>query len=123
MTTLEIGKELVELCRAGKNDEALTRLFSDDIESVENMDTPGMGRVQKGIQAIRAKGAWWIENNEVHDALVEGPYPNGDRFIVRFKYDTTAKATGVRSVMDEAALYTVADGKIVKEEFFYVSEA
>jgi ketosteroid isomerase-like protein len=120
---MKIGEELVQLCRNGKNEEALTRLFSDQIESVENMDMPGIGRVQNGLEAVRAKGASWVANNEVHEALVEGPYPHGDRFIVRFKYDTTFKPTGVRSVMDETALYTVADGKIVREEFFYTAEA
>ena len=119
MSTMKIAQELVALCRVGKNEEALDTLFSPDVESVENMDMPGLGRVQKGLAAVKAKGAWWIANNEVHSASVEGPYPNGDRFIVRFKYDTTFKPTGVRSTMDETALYTVANGKIVKEEFFY----
>jgi len=119
MSTMKIGEELVALCRAGKNEEAIDKLFSPDIESVENMDMPGMGRVQKGVAAVKAKGAWWIANNEIHEASVEGPYPNGDRFIVRFKYDVTSKPTGQRTQMDETALYTVKNGKIVKEEFFY----
>ena len=119
MSTMKIGEELVALCRAGKNEEAIDKLFSADVESVENMDMPGIGRVQKGVAAVKAKGAWWIENNEVHEAVVEGPYPNGDRFIVRFKYDVTFKPTRKRTKMDETALYTVANGKIVKEEFFY----
>jgi ketosteroid isomerase-like protein len=41
---------------------------------------------------------------------------------VRFKFDVTAKSgpmAGKRFVMDEAALYTVKDGKVVHEEFFY----
>jgi ketosteroid isomerase-like protein len=38
---------------------------------------------------------------------------------VRFKYDVTPKHTGKRMTMDETGLYTVRDGKIVKEEFFY----
>ena len=50
---------------------------------------------------------------------VEGPYPNGDRFILHFKYEVTPKQTGKRITLDETGLYTVQDGKIVKEEFFY----
>jgi ketosteroid isomerase-like protein len=41
---------------------------------------------------------------------------------VKFWLDVTAKAgpmAGKRIQMNEAALYTVKDGKIVKEEFFY----
>jgi ketosteroid isomerase-like protein len=43
---------------------------------------------------------------------------HGDQFIVRFTIDTTERATGTRSVMEEAGLYTVKDGKIVEERFF-----
>ena len=122
MSTKKIGEELVALCRAGKNDEALDKLFSPDVESVEAADTPGIGRVQKGLAAVKAKGAWWVANNEVHSAEADGPYPNGDRFIVHFRYDVTPKQTGKRMKIDETALYTVAGGKIVKEEFFYSME-
>ncbi|MEO6308489.1 MAG: nuclear transport factor 2 family protein [Nitrospiraceae bacterium] len=45
--------------------------------------------------------------------------PHSDRFILRFKYDVTPKHTGKRMTMDEAGLYTIQNGKIVKEEFFY----
>lgn len=40
-----------------------------------------------------------------------------------FEYETTFKPTGLRSTMKEMAKYTVADGKIVKEEFFYAPKA
>lgn len=39
--------------------------------------------------------------------------------MVRFTFDVTIKANGHRMTMDEMGLYTVADGKIVREEFFY----
>jgi ketosteroid isomerase-like protein len=49
-----------------------------------------------------------------------GPYPHGDdRFAVRFVYDITQKPTGRRVMMDEVAVFTVANGKIVREEFYY----
>ena len=35
MNTLEIGKKLVELCREGKNEEAVNTLLADDVVSVE----------------------------------------------------------------------------------------
>ena len=38
MNTLEIGQKMVELCREGKNDEAVNTLFSADIVSVEAGD-------------------------------------------------------------------------------------
>jgi hypothetical protein len=41
MNTFEIGQKMVELCRQGKNDEAIKTLFSDDIVSVEAGAPPG----------------------------------------------------------------------------------
>jgi ketosteroid isomerase-like protein len=120
--TIAVGKKLVEFCRAGKNMEAVDALYSTDIVSVEAGAPPGGSAKTEGIAAIKGKGEWWVANHEVHKAEAEGPFPHGDRFIVRFKYDVTAKAgpmAGKRFVMDEAALYTVKDGKITHEEFFY----
>jgi hypothetical protein len=120
--TLEVGKKLVELCRQGKIMEAVETLYSPDIVSIEAVSSPSMPARMEGIAAIKGKSTWWEENHEVHSAEAEGPFPHGDRFIVRFKYDVTAKAgpmAGKRILLDEAALYTVKDGKVVHEEFFY----
>jgi ketosteroid isomerase-like protein len=122
MTTLEVGTRLVELCRQGKNEVAMKELYSPDIVSVEAGAPPGMSAETRGIEGVIGKGVWWAENHEVHSAKVEGPFPHGDRFIVRFTYDITIKQANRRVTMDEAALFTVQDGKIVREEFFYTSE-
>ncbi len=122
MTTLQIGKELVALCKQGKNLEAIDRLYSPDIESIEVMGMSGMEQTQKGVAKIKGKNQWWMDNHEIHGGVVEGPYPHGDRFIVRFKYDITPKHTGKRMTMDEMGLFTVQNEKIVKEEFFYTME-
>lgn len=119
MTTMEIGKELVALCKQGKNQDAIDRLYSPDIESVEPIAMPGMEQTQRGIAKIKSKNQWWVDNHEVHEGVAEGPFPHDDRFIVRFKYDVTPKHRGTRFTMEEMGLFTVQNGKIVKEEFFY----
>ena len=120
-TTTDVGKKLVELCKQGKNEEAKKTLYANDIVSVEAGAPPGESAEAKGIEAVMAKGKWWADNHEIHSAACEGPFPNGDRFIVRFTYDVTNKPSGKRIKMDEGALFTVKDGKIVREEFFYVT--
>jgi hypothetical protein len=120
--TLTVGKKLVELCRQGKNLEAVETLYSPNIVSIEGMSSPAMPARMEGIEAIKGKNQWWLDNHDVHSAETEGPWPHGDRFIVRFKYDVTSKAgpmAGKRMSLDETALYTVKDGKIIQEEFFY----
>ena len=119
MNTTEVGRKLVALCKEGKNDEVMKTLYARDIVSVEAGGPPGQDREAKGIEAVEAKGKQWEAGHEIHSAQTEGPFPHGDRFAVVFRYDITQKATGKRIKMDEVALYTVRDGKIVREEFFY----
>ncbi len=122
MGAMEIGTKLVELCREGRNLDAIDALYADDVVSIEASAPPAGGdRKMEGIEAIRGKNEWWAENHEVHGASVAGPFPNGDdRFAVHFKYDVTSKPMGgQRFQMEEVALYTVQDGKIAREEFFY----
>lgn len=119
---LEVAKQLVALCREGKNQEAIDALYADDVVSVEVMGSPEMPKEMTGKPAVLAKNQWWNENHEVHNGECVGPFPHGERFIVCFKYDVTAKSgpmAGKRMAMEEAGLYTAVDGKIVREEFFY----
>jgi hypothetical protein len=118
----EVGRKLVDLCRKGQYLEAINSLYSPDIVNLEARNDPAMPARTQGIDAVRKKNQWWMDNHTIHSAQIEGPYPNGDRFIVHFSYDTTAKAgpmAGKRMKFEEAGLYTVRSGKITQEEFFY----
>ncbi len=120
MSAKEIGQQLVAFCKEGKNMEAINALYHNDIESVEAVAPPGGERIAKGIDAIRGKNQWWAENHEIHSAEVAGPFPHGeDKFAVRFNYDVTNKPSGNRMKLDEVAVYSLQDDKIIKEEFFY----
>jgi hypothetical protein len=119
MDTTEVAKKYVELVKEHRNEECLDTLFSKDAVSVEAGAPPGMDRASKGIDAIKGKSKWWADNHTVHSGEVQGPYPHDDRFAVRFVFDITHKPSGRRFTMDEVGLFTVANGKIVKEEFFY----
>jgi ketosteroid isomerase-like protein len=68
---------------------------------------------------VTAKGTAWEQAHELHQASTEGPFPHGDRFAVVFDFDVTRRADGQRLRMHEVALFTVANGKITREEFFY----
>jgi len=57
----------------------------------------------------------------VHGGEAKGPFVNGERFTVLFHHDVTPKTgaqKGKRTSMDEIAVYTVRDGRIVHEAFF-----
>lgn len=117
MTTQEIAADVVALAKAGDLDAIGAKYWSDDIVSIEGMDGP-MQRLE-GRFAVEGKGAWWNGAHEVHGVETHGPFVNGDQFAVRWVMDVTQKESGNRMTMDEVALYTVKDGKIVEERFFY----
>ena len=121
-STAAVAEELVALCRAGHNMDAINSLYSPDIVSVESMGTEQMPRERKGLDAVRQKNEWWVANNQVHSAEVDGPFVGEDKFAVYYNFDVTSKPTGKRVPMEEMALYTVKDGKVVREQFFYKTD-
>ena len=118
-TTAAVAEELVALCRAGRNDDAIKKFYSDRILSIEPVGSPEMPAELRGIDAVQGKNDWWTANNEVHSAEVNGPFIGDDQFAVQYTWDVTFKPTGQRIKNTEVALYTVKDGKIVQEQFFY----
>jgi ketosteroid isomerase-like protein len=117
MTTREIADAVVALSKAGKLDDIGQTYWAESIVSIEDMDGP-MARLE-GRAAVNAQGEWWNGAHEVHGIETHGPFVNGDQFAVRWVMDVTQRETGNRITMDEVALYTVRDGKIVEERFFY----
>jgi hypothetical protein len=116
MNTAEVAQQFTAVLKAHQFKEA-ERFWSDDIASYEAME--GDMREVRGREAVQRKGEWWLANHDVHSFQTEGPYVNGDYFVLRFKFDVTFKVTGERRQMDEIGLYRVKDGKIVEERFFY----
>src|SRR3954470_3481156 len=119
MSTAEVANGLVSLCREGKNMEAIEKYYSDAIVSQESASGPGMPAQMTGIDAIKGKNQWWLDNHEVHGAETNGPFIGDKKFAVEYKFDVTFKPSGKRMQMQEMALYTVEGDKIVHEHFFY----
>lgn len=117
MNTHDVAAAFTALCKAGEFEKAGKDFWSSDVRSVEAMDGP-MASIE-GIDAVMAKSEWWYANNEVHAISTRGPFVNGNQFALVFDMDVTDKATGNRHAGEEVALYTVVDGKITEERFFY----
>lgn len=118
-TTSEIGDKYVSFCKQGQFEACLRELYSKDAVSVEAWTPPGIDRTATGLAAIVAKSEAWARDNEIHAIEVGGPYPLDQRFAVHFRFDVTNTPNNRRISMEEVALFTVEDGKIVREEFFY----
>jgi hypothetical protein len=121
MTTLEIATKLVTYCRTGQFDKCYAELYNPNAISQE--PEGAMWEVAKGMQEIAAKGEKWNAMvQEMHGAEVSEPIVAGNHFTCRMWNDMTFK-DGNRTQMDELCVYEVQDGKIVKEQFFYETNA
>lgn len=115
MTTQEIADKVVALNRAGDYETIYKELYAEDAVSIENWG-PEPER-HEGLEAIRNKAAKWAESvAEIHSVSCSEPLVAGSSFAVTFSMDITYKEMGHISAT-ELAVYTVKDGKIVKEEF------
>ena len=85
--------------------------------SVEPEAMGDMPAEVQGFDAVLAKTKWWLENHEIHSSLAIGPFVARDKFVVRFDIDVTQKQSGKRMQASEVGIYTVAKGKVVREEF------
>ena len=54
---------------------------------------------------------------EVHSFTAKGPFVAHDRFVVQYDADVTEKNSKKRFQLSEIGVYTVKNGKIVREEF------
>jgi len=117
MNTEEVAKKVVELTRKQAWREAVDSLYDKDIVSVEARNPEGGPTEMRGIDQIRGKVDWWINSMETHSVKVSGPFVAHDRFVVQYDIDITDKGSKKRMQMSEVGVYTVKNGKIVREEF------
>jgi hypothetical protein len=117
MSTEEIAKKVVELVRKQAWHEALDTLYDKDIVSVEARTMDGSSPETRGVGGVRRKVDWWLENMQMHSVKVSGPFVAHDRFVVQYDIDVTEKSLKERRQISEVGVYTVKNGKIVREEF------
>ena len=117
MSTEEIAKKVVELTGKQAWYEALDTLYDDDIVSVEAFSMGGGSPETRGKEAVRGKIDWWVNAMEVHSFKASEPFVGHDRFVVQYDADVTDKNSKQRRKLSEVGVYTVKDGKIIREEF------
>lgn len=117
MSTQEVAEKVVELVRQQAWYKALDTLYDKDIVSVEASASEGESAEKRGIDQVRGKIDWWLNAMEVHSFNAKGPFVAHDRFVVQYDADVTEKNSKKRFQLSEVAVYTVKNGKIVREEF------
>ena len=122
MNTEEVAAKLVELCRKNGWMKAIDTLYDKDIVSVEARGMDGESLEKRGIDQVRGKTEWWLQNMEMHSVKVSGPFVAHDHFVVQYDIDVTNKASKERMQMSEVGVYTVKEGKVLREEFLPLTE-
>ena len=123
MSLQTLANEFVELCNQGKNFDVMRAMYAETIVSVE-----ASGSEMAGKQPVIEKSERWGAANTIHGEKVRGPYfdkadgaadRSSGQFAVHFAFDLTPKATGQRVTLEEVGIYTVTDGQITREQFYY----
>jgi SnoaL-like domain len=117
MNTEQVAQKVMELVRKQAWHEALDTLYAKDIVSVEARTPDGSSPETRGMDGVRGKIDWWLDAMEVHSFKANGPFVAHDRFVVQYDTDVTDKNSKKRFQLSEVGVYTVKNGKIVREEF------
>ena len=117
MNTEQVAQKVVELTRKQAWKEAIDTLYGNDIVSVEARTMDGSSPETRGMDGVRGKIDWWVDAMEVHSFKANGPFVAHDRFVVQYDADVTDKNSKKRFQLSEVGVYTVKNGKIVREEF------
>jgi ketosteroid isomerase-like protein len=109
----QLDAELNEMIRQGKALEAFERFYADDVVMMENEQA----FVGKDVNRKREQ-EFFGNIKEVHDARIGATAVSGTVSFCEQSFDATL-ADGTRVRMEEVAVRTWRDGKIIKERFYY----
>lgn len=108
-----LDAELNDMIRQGLALEAFEKFYADDVVMMEN------DQAFEGKEANRKREQEFFGNiEEVHSAGIGATAVQGNVSFCEQYFDATFK-DGTRVKMDEVAVRTWRDGKIIKERFFY----
>ena len=117
-TPHEVAARFNELARQEKWFEIQDELFSDDVKSVEPMNSQWFENAE-GKANVRKKGEDWVKRIEaVHRTHTTEAVVGGNYFAVGREVDITVQGLG-RIQSNQVMLYEVRNGQIVSEQFFY----
>lgn len=118
MTTQDIAKRLVELCRHGDFETAQKELFTNDAISIEPYATKDFAKETKGLDAIFEKGQKFMEKTEeLFSTTISEPLVTARSIAFILTMDIKMKDSE-RMKVSELCVYQLKDGKIISEQFF-----
>ncbi|MBL38897.1 MAG: ketosteroid isomerase [Xanthomonadales bacterium] len=117
-TTADVAADFTALWLAGDYRAAGEKYWADDVLSIEPRTLPdGTHAECRGIDAVRRKNLRWCSTHGIEDLSIDGPFVTGDHFALFA--DMLIAHAGRRRPHSEIAVFSVRDGRIVEERFFY----
>jgi hypothetical protein len=114
-----VANDLAEMIRQQRNLDALDKYYSDNIKSYEAEARDSNVQLTEGLQAVKKKNEAWFDAFDVQEQMVDEPYINGNQFALKMSADVIDKDSEEKISMSEIGLYTVDNGKITEETFYY----
>ena len=105
--------DLINLVENGKMLAAITKYYAANVAMQENMSPPTVGFAENYARETAFYGSLKSMKAKLVTVVVEG-----DRAVLNWVLDYTT-ADGKQYHMDEVAVQTWRDGKIVHERFIY----
>jgi ketosteroid isomerase-like protein len=118
INTQEVANRLVELCREGKDMDAIHELYDDNVVSIEPQGSPMTGKTVGKGAVLESTNRWYSSVEKLHSVHVSDPIVSGDFFACTMNFDITFKGQG-RNTINELCVYEVRGERIVTSQFFY----
>ncbi len=120
LTTADVARAYTALLLAGQFTAAGDQFWAADVKSVEPREVPNVSAAEiAGIAAVRAKNARWFKTQHIDDLTIDGPFVTGNQFALFMDMMITNRADGDSHPFTEIGVFTVCDGRIVEERYFY----
>lgn len=120
MTIAPLAQHFTALLAAGQVDAAARTYWAENVVTIEPEENDhGSAATATGYIEAHEKLRQWLAVCELQDIVIDGPFVTGNIFALFVDMVLTSRTTGERRPFSEIAVYTVADGKITEERYFY----
>lgn len=116
----DVARDFTAMLRLGQFEAAGEKFWATDVQSAEPADlSQDIPALVSGREAARRKARARFTEAEIDDLGIDGPFITGDQFALFLDMLITDPATGKTQPFAEIAVFTVRDGRIIEERFFY----
>ena len=109
----DVARDFTAMLRLGQFEAAGERYWADGVTSMEPAD------LSIGVTAVHRKARNRFGKGRIEELGIDGPFVTGDQFALFLDMLITDPATGKTQPFAEIAIFTVRDGRIIEERFFY----